>query len=127
MVVEAQWDVPNSRARQAVTACLRSQFKRPDEKILASMGSLAHYMQELSRAGFVLSDFVHEGIGQLWGEVLASPRRHVEWVLFEERAEGGDVLTALRREKPAFVDGFTRVCEGGGVALYRRDPVRSAR
>jgi hypothetical protein len=120
MVQEAQWDVPNSLGRQAVTTCLSGEFVRPDDKILASMGSLAHYMQELSWAGFSLDDFVHEGIGELWPEALRSPRRHVRWVLFEEVAEGGDMLTAMRKQDPRFVEGFDRVCAGGGVALYRR-------
>jgi hypothetical protein len=120
MVQEAQWDRPQSIGRRAVTRCLEAEFVRPRDKVLASMGSLAHYMQELSHGGFALDDFVHEGIGELWPEALQSPRRHVRWILFEERAEGGDMLTALRREHPEFVDGFERVCEGGGVALYRR-------
>jgi hypothetical protein len=121
LVAEAQWDRPTSLARREVTRCLARDFRRPDEKILASMGSLAHYMQELSHAGFVLSDFVHEGIGEIWPEALASPQRHVEWILFEEQAEGGDELTMLRRRSPEFVLGFSRVCQGGGVALYRRN------
>ena len=33
---------------------------------MASMGSLAHYMQELSHAGFDLGDFLHEGSGPIW-------------------------------------------------------------
>ena len=33
---------------------------------MASMGSLAHYMQELSHAGFDLDDFLHEGNGPIW-------------------------------------------------------------
>lgn len=122
MVVEAQWDRPNAVRRRAVTRCLAAAFVRPDHKILASMGSLAHYMQELSHQGFVLSDFIHEGVGELWEYALRSPRSHVEWILFEEKAEGGDMLTARRRAWPSFVDGFDRVCEGGGVALYRRVP-----
>jgi hypothetical protein len=121
LVAEAQWDRPNSLGRRRVTACLAAEFRRGDETILASMGSLAHYMQELSHAGFRLDDFLHEGIGELWPEALASPRRHVAWILFEERAEGGDLLSIARRRDPDFVAGFTRVCEGGGVALYRRD------
>lgn len=122
MVIEAQWDRPNAVRRQAVTRCLAAAFLRPDHKILASMGSLAHYMQELSHQGFVLNDFIHEGVGELWQYALRSPRSHVEWILFEEKAEGGDMLTARRRVWPSFVDGFDRVCEGGGVALYRRTP-----
>lgn len=120
MVLEAQWDRPHSLGRRNVTRCLAAGFRRPEEKVLASMGSLAHYMHELSREGFALRDFVHEGQGDLWQAAIASPRRHVDWILFEERAEGGDLLTAQRRERPSLVDGFARVCEGGGVALYRR-------
>jgi hypothetical protein len=30
------------------------------------------------------------------------------------------VLARLSRESSAFLSGFTRECEGGGVALYRR-------
>jgi len=36
-------------------------------------------------------------------------------------AEGGDMLAERARENPRFLSGFTRVCEGGGVALYRKD------
>jgi hypothetical protein len=122
MVVEAQWDRPASRARQAVTACLVRDFVRPRDKILASMGSLAHYMQELSLEGFRLDDFVHEGTDAIWPDALDSPMRHVQWILFEEQSEGGDVLTRWRRRFPELVDGFERVCEGGGVALYRKPP-----
>jgi hypothetical protein len=41
-------------------------------------------------------------------------------VLVEEYAEGGDILAEIARENPRLLDGFSRVCEGGGVALYRR-------
>jgi hypothetical protein len=118
MVQEAQWDVPNSQARQSVTACLA--HGRDGEKILASMGSLAHYMQETSRAGFAIRDFIHEGNGDFWTEAVAIPWRHAGWILIEERAEGGDVLAARNRKDPGFLARYDRVCEGGGVALYRR-------
>jgi hypothetical protein len=120
MIEEAQWDVPNSTARQAVATCLAGRFDRPRDKILVSMGSLAHFMQELSRWGFALDDFVHEGVGEIWPAVLDAPRRHVQWILFEEQAEGGDMLTALRTQDPSFVEGFEFACGGGGVTLYRR-------
>lgn len=122
MVMEAQWDRPASRARQAVTACLARDFVRPREKVLASMGSLAHYMQELSREGFRLDDFIHEGTDDIWPDAVDSPKRHAQWILFEEQSEGGDALTHTRQLFPEFVDGFERVCEGGGVALYRLTP-----
>ena len=54
MVEEAQWDVPFSRARRNVTACLARDYH--GERILASMSSLAHYMQELSLAGINIRD-----------------------------------------------------------------------
>jgi hypothetical protein len=118
MVEEAQWDVPHSRDRQAITACLVRQ--RHGEPILASMGSLAHYMQETSSAGIALRDYIHEGIGQIWADSLEHPARHAGWVLIEEQAEGGDVLAQRLRARPSFLADFDRVCEGGGVALYRR-------
>lgn len=119
MLAEAQWDKPRSRERQHVTACLRAQYD--GAPILASMGSLAHYMQETSHAGFHLRDYIHEGIGQIWTSSLdLGARHHAGWVLIEEQAEGGDELAKLRDAKPAFLAGFTRICEGGGVALYKR-------
>ena len=92
------------------------------------MGSLAHYMQELASDGFALDDFVHEGVGDLWGEFLLNPAPHVEWILFNEYSEGGDVLTQLRKAPgSSFVAGYARVCEGAGLALYRREPVGRSR
>jgi len=119
LLIEAQWDRPNSTARRAVTACLARGYH--GDKILASMGSLAHYMQELSGAGFDIADFINEGNGVIWQLALQTgPAPHAGWMLVEEVAEGGDVLAQAIRESPAFARGMTRVCEGGGVALYQR-------
>jgi hypothetical protein len=117
MVEEAQWDVPFSRARQNVTACLARDYH--GERILASMGSLAHYMQELSVAGINIRDFVHEGTLPYWQEAVEAPQGRVGWILIEERAEGGDVLAKRARESSAFTTGFARLCADGGVALYK--------
>ncbi len=88
---------------------------------MASMGSLGHYMQETSRAGFHLRDFLHEGNGDIWLAALDSgPQPFAEWVLIEEKAEGGDMLAMRAREQPQFLDGYSRVCEGAGLALYHR-------
>jgi len=84
------------------------------------MGSLGHYMHEASAIGLSIRNFVHEGNGDLWMEALRSPRRSVRWILLEERAEGGDMLAALARKDPQFLAGFTRVADGGGMALYAR-------
>ena len=46
----------------------------------------------------------------------------MRWVLTEERAEGGDALAARARADPQWLAGFTRVAEGGGLVLYRKDP-----
>ena len=119
MVVEAQWDRPNMAVRQQVTACLRTAYR--EDTIMASMGSLGHYMQELSHAGFSVHDFLHEGNGDIWLAALAGPRPYAGWILIEEQAEGGDMLAHRARENPRFLDGFSRVCEGAGVALYRRN------
>jgi hypothetical protein len=102
-----------------VTRCL----PRPDagEVVMASMGSLAHYMQELSLEGFGIHNFLHEGNGDLWAGALNGPSRYVRYILIEEVAEGGDMLAQHAREDPRFLAGFTRTCQGGGVALYERN------
>ena len=120
MVQEAQWDRPNSAGRHQVTECLMRDYHH--EPILASMGSLAHYMQELSHEGLAIRDFVHEGNLPYWQEYIESPKGRVGWILIEERAEGGDVLAARERASSQFLLGFTRVCSGGGVALYKAEP-----
>jgi hypothetical protein len=118
MLLEAQWDRPASAARRDVTACL---VPYTGEKIMASMGSLAHYMHELSREGIDIADFLHEGNGAIWNLAMETgPARHAGWMLVEEQAEGGDVLAQAMRANPGFTQGMIRVCEGGGVALYRR-------
>ncbi len=119
MVLEAQLDRPNGIARGAVTACLARDYH--GEIIFASMGSLAHYMQELSHIGLNIRDFLHEGNHPMWDDAIAhGGAAHAGWMLVEEVAEGGDVIAERIRADPAFVAGYDRVCEGGNVALYRR-------
>jgi len=118
MVVEAQWDRPNRPARAAVTACLGAPGR--GEKIMASMGSLGHYMQETAADGYAIHDFLHEGNGDIWLTALVNPRLFADWMLIEEKAEGGDMLARIAHERPSFLDGYTRVCEGAGLALYKR-------
>jgi len=126
MLLEAQWDRGASIGRREVTACLARDYR--GEKILASMGSLAHYMQELSANGFHIADFINEGNGEIWNLALATgPAPHAGWMLVEEVAEGGDVLAARITSNGAFTTGMRRVCEGGGVALYRRDVMQNAK
>ena len=73
---------------------------------MASMGSLGHYMQETSRAGFAIRDFLHEGNGDIWLAALEEPRPFAGWMLIEEKAEGGDMLAQRAREQPEFLDGL---------------------
>ena len=121
MIVEAQLDRQNGIGRQVVTACLSRGYD--GTTIMASMGALAHYMQELSLAGIHLADFLHEGSGPMWQAAYADgPVAFTGWVLVEEAAEGGDMLHQKATAWPAFLRGFERVCEGGNVALYRRRP-----
>jgi len=118
MLLEAQWDRPASEGRRRVTKCLTGYR---GDKILASMASLAHYMQELSREDFAIADFIHEGNGAIWELAMETgPAPHAGWMLVEEQAEGGDVLAQRTRRDPSFARGMMRVCEGGGVALYKR-------
>jgi hypothetical protein len=118
MVVEAQWDRVNYAPRHEITKCLKSRYR--GESIMASMGSLGHYMQETSREGFNLRDFLHEGNGDIWLAALNTPRLYAGWLLIEEKAQGGDMLYKRARENPEFLQGFARICEGAGVALYER-------
>ncbi len=118
MVVEAQWDGPNRPVRAAVTSCLGLPGR--GEKIMASMGSLGHYMQETAADGYAIRDFLHEGNGDLWLTALVDPRLVADWVLIEEKAEGGDMLAQIARARPSFLDGYARVCEGAGLVLYKR-------
>ena len=120
MLEEAMWGVPASAGRARVTACLDRGVLGGD-KIVASMGSLAHYMHELSASGFDIADFIHEGNGAIWRMALdTGPAVHAAWMLVEEQSEGGDVLARRLRDDPSFGEGMTRVCEGGGVSLYQR-------
>jgi hypothetical protein len=118
MVQEAQLDRVHSRQRRVVTAYLDDH--RREEKILVSLGSLSHYVQELSNDGVRIRDVVHEGNGLLWTAALESPGAHVGWILMDELSRGGDVLCRRARKEPGFLRGFARVAEGGGVTLYRR-------
>jgi hypothetical protein len=126
LIVEAQLDVPASLNRRAVTECLVREYR--DDKIVASMASLAHYMHELSQSGFEIADFVNEGNGVIWDTALETgPALHAGWMLVEEEAEGGDILAQAIRRNSHFTRGMARVCEGGGVALYKRSAVFSLR
>ena len=86
---------------------------------MASMGSLGHYMQELSSAGFEIRDFLHEGNGPIWDSAFTrGPAPLVQWVMVEEQAEGGDAV--IQRTLPRLLEDFELVCRGGNVSLYRR-------
>ena len=64
VIVESQRDAQNMEGRRAVTAYLRTHYDgRP---IMMSMGSLAHYMHDLSLEGFDIHDFLQEGNGEVW-------------------------------------------------------------
>ena len=119
VVVESQREAPNKLGRRAVTAYLDTNWD--GQPIMMSMGSLGHYMHDLSASGFRVRDFLHEGNGELWKYAVRHPRPFVEWIAIEERAEGGDALYWQATHDPNFLTGYTRVAEGGGVALYRRD------
>ena len=117
MIAEAQRDAANRIGRQAVTEYLRAHWDRTT--IMMSMGSLAHYMHDLTALDLKIHDVLQEGNEQLWVHASTrGPRGFVKWVVIEERAEGGDVLFQAATRDPRFLDGFERVAEGGGVALY---------
>ena len=118
VVVESQREAPNQEGRRAVTAYLAQHWD--GQPILMSMGSLGHYMHDLSLAGFGVRDFLHEGNGEIWKYAVAHPAPVAEWIAIEERAEGGDALNWQAKNDANFLGRYERVAEGGGVALYRR-------
>jgi hypothetical protein len=120
VVLESQRDVQNADGRRAVTAHLAANWN--GHPIMMSMGSLGHYMHDLSHAGFGIGDFLHEGNGEIWKYAVRHPRPVVEWIAIEERSEGGDALAYQAKIDANFLEGYARVAEGGGVALYRRLP-----
>ena len=118
LIVEAQRDAANQRGRARVTRYLEQHYD--GRIVMMSMGSLAHYMHDLSHAGFRIREFLHEGNGEIWEFAFRlGPRGLAGWVAVEERAEGGDALFHRAQQNPAWLQGFERVAEGGGVALYR--------
>ena len=116
IVVESQREATNMIGRRAITAHLQKYYD--GSGIMMSMGSLGHYMHDLSLAGFDLKDFLHEGNGEIWRFAMLQPRGHAGWLIIEGSAEGGDALhhASLR---PRWLDGFEKVAEGGGASLYR--------
>ena len=113
-------ELPRARARHR---CLTDGYS--GEKIMASMGSLGHYMQELSRAGFSIRDFLHEGNGDIWLAALDAPRPFAGWMLIEEKAEGGDMLRAHCARAPAIPRRLlarVRRCRARAVPAGRLTP-----
>ena len=119
LVRESQREADAMAGRHAVTAYLREHYD--GRTIMMSMGSLAHYMHDLSNAGFDITHFLHEGNGEIWRFAMLGPAGHAGWLIVEERAEGGDALFVASK-RTRWLSGFERVAEGGGAALYRATP-----
>ena len=122
MVVEAQWDRPNApvRAARDRRACGRLRAARRSWRAWARSATTC---RKPSRAGFAIRDFLHEGNGDIWLAALDGPRPFAGWILIEEKAEGGrHAGEASRASTRSFSTGYSRVCEGAGLALYRREP-----
>jgi hypothetical protein len=116
LVLESQREAANMAARRVITTYLQRHYD--GTTIMMSMGSLGHYMHDLSLAGFDIKDFLHEGNGEIWRFAMLHPRGHAGWLIIEGSAEGGDALyhASLR---PRWLEGFDLVAEGGGAMLYR--------
>jgi hypothetical protein len=116
LVLESQRETANMIGRRAITSYLQQHYDGTG--IMMSMGSLGHYMHDLSLAGFDLKAFLHEGNGEIWTFAMLQPRHHAGWLIIEGSAEGGDALhhASLRAR---WLDGFEKVAEGGGARLYR--------
>ena len=107
VIVESQREAPNKAGRRAVTDYLTRHWD--GQPILMSMGSLGHYMHDLSLAGFGIKDFLHEGNGEIWKYAVAHPAPVAAWIAIEERAEGGDGLNWQAKNDANFLRGY-RTC-----------------
>jgi hypothetical protein len=116
IVVESQREALNMDGRRVITAYLQDHYD--GRTIMMSMGSLGHYMHDLSLADFPIKDFLHEGNGEIWRFAMLSPRGHAGWLIIEGSAEGGDALHHAAK-LPRWLDGFELAAEGGGARLYR--------
>ena len=116
IVLESQREASNMLGRRAITSYL--QAHHDGRTIMMSMGSLGHYMHDMSLAGFSIKDFLHEGNGEIWRFAMLGPRGHAGWLIIEGSAEGGDALHHAAR-LPRWLDGFELVAEGGGARLYK--------
>ena len=119
LVAESQREMNAMAGRAAITSYLREHYD--GTTIMMSMGSLAHYMHDLSRESLDIRHFLHEGNGEIWRFAMLKPAGHAGWLIVEEQAEGGDALFHASK-RPRWLAGFTRVAEGGGAALYRAAP-----
>jgi hypothetical protein len=122
LIRESQREATAMAGRHAVTSYLRDHYD--GRTIMMSMGSLGHYMHDLSLAGFDIRDFLHEGNGEIWRFAMLKPAGHAGWIMVEENAEGGDALHHAAK-RGDWLRGFTKVAEGGGASLYRATSVRN--
>jgi hypothetical protein len=116
LVVESQREASNLEGRRTITSYLQAHYD--GSGIMMSMGSLGHYMHDLSLAGFAIKDFLHEGNGEIWQFAMLRPHGHAGWLIIEGSAEGGDALHHAAA-RPRWLDGFEQVAAGGGARLYR--------
>jgi hypothetical protein len=116
LVVESQREARNMEGRRAITSYLRTHYDGGG--IMMSMGSLGHYMHDLSLDGFHIKDFLHEGNGEIWTFAMLRPRGHADWLIIEGSAEGGDALHHAA-QRAHWLEGYEQVAQGGGARLYR--------
>jgi hypothetical protein len=116
LVRESQREARNKEGRRAITSYLQAHYD--GRGIMMSMGSLGHYMHDLSLDGFDIKDFLHEGNGEIWTFAMLRPRGHADWLVIEGSAEGGDALHHAA-QRGNWLEGYEQVAEGGGARLYR--------
>jgi hypothetical protein len=117
LIRESQREAVAMNGRRNVTTYLKEHYD--GRTIMMSMGSLGHYMHDLSLEGFSIKDFLHEGNGEIWRFAMLKPEGHAGWLIVEESAEGGDALHHAAQRDPRWIAGFEMVAQGGGATLYR--------
>ena len=116
MVVESQREAASKAGRRAVSDYLAAH--RDGKTIMMSMGSLGHYMQDLSAYGFPSTTSCTKGTAKSGTSRSAKPEGSPVGSYRGKSGRRGRALSETRKP-PRISRRLHRVAEGGGAGLYR--------
>jgi len=70
-----------------------------------------------------VKELIHEGNAPLWQEALADPRPYARWVVMagDQATLRGDEVFLRLYGSPIISDGYSKLFDRQGVAIYRRN------